>query len=109
MSGGLKLSTQCWLIALALLSCPEPTSSNPESGCGTSTADHIDLLLLPPSPPAEKSAARRDQTRQSGTGDGAGDSGAGTVNLNVNERFIPLIFWVFCRRSRPEPRRSGLS
>jgi NitT/TauT family transport system permease protein len=28
---------------------------------------------MPPSPPAEKTAARRDQTGQSSTGDGAGD------------------------------------
>jgi hypothetical protein len=33
--------------------------------------------LLPPSPPAEKAAARQDQAGQASTGDGAGDNSYG--------------------------------
>ena len=42
--------------------------------------------LTPPSPPAEKAAAREDQAGQSGTGDGAGDaqvSQTDTINHEI--------------------------
>jgi len=36
--------------------------------------------LLPPSPPAEKAAARKDQAGEASTGDGTRNSGGGCTN-----------------------------
>jgi len=62
--------------------------------CAGSSGD-----FLPPSPPSEKSAARQDQARQSGTNDGTGNKLKLTSNLagrklrSVNIKMQDIFMW----------------
>jgi hypothetical protein len=58
--GRVLINRDCSAIAGAQTTCAD---------CAGSSGD-----FLPPSPPAEKATARKDQARQTGTGDGAGDT-----------------------------------
>jgi hypothetical protein len=55
------------------------------------TGKGVQAIFLPPSPPAEKTTARQDQARKSGTGDGAREGRSrksGHLNA-VNEALAP--------------------